>query len=400
MSRRVLLIIALLVVVGGVAAALVLSRGGAATPAAAATQAGNSVAQQATIAPTAGPTSTPQPTALPTIDIVVALQRINRGQTISADVIGFRTWPEPYAPLSAITDPELVIGSIARFDIERESPIKTSDITDNLSNLGATGSDAAAVMPAGTRLIAVPIDRLTSIGYAMQPGDRVDIIISLLYVDLDEEFQSMLPNDLSIISVTQDPDTGSFSFAILAPVDGRPDTLPTSLGSLGAISLPIIVRPSEDPRPRLVTQMTIQDALVVNMGDFPPNGRLFRASSAASPVAAPAPTTNTGAAATATPIPRPDLVAIAVSPQEAVVLTYLIESKVPVTFVLRPATETGLASVQQVDLDFLMNQYRITVPRKLPFGIEPAIRTIRQLLATDTIQLRPAAAAAPASTGR
>ncbi|MCO6443702.1 MAG: hypothetical protein J5J04_06430, partial [Anaerolineae bacterium] len=93
--------------------------------------------------------------------------------------------------------------------------------------------------------------------------------------------------------------------------------------------------------------------------------------------------------ATPTPLPpRPDIVAIAVSPQEAVVLAYYVEAKIPITFALRPANETGIASVRQVDLDYIMDQYRIVLPRKLPYSIEPAIRSIRQLVASNTISLR------------
>ncbi|GIK30304.1 MAG: Flp pilus assembly protein CpaB [Chloroflexi bacterium] len=390
MSRRIIFVLALLIVAGGAIAAFVISRQnqtvtpqvtvGPGTPTVVAQQPGST--PQATI--------TPMPTPLPTIDIVVAVQKINRGQVITADVVGYRTWPEPYAPLSAITDIELVIGAISRYDIERESPVKTSDLTDNLADLGATGSDAAAVIPAGSRMVALPMDRLTSAAYALQPGDRVDIITSLLFVDIDEEFQSALPNDIRIISV-EAVENGGVRYNVLAPVDGRTDSLPVPLGNVGISQLPVIIAPSEDPRPRLVTQMTIQDALVVNVGDFPRNGRLFRASSASAPEAAPtpAPAPVGGTNATPTPLPpRPDIVAIAVSPQEAVVLAYYVEAKIPITFALRPANETGIASVRQVDLDYIMDQYRIVLPRKLPYSIEPAIRSIRQLVASNTISLR------------
>ncbi|NOG51468.1 MAG: hypothetical protein HND48_20130 [Chloroflexi bacterium] len=239
-------------------------------------------------------------------------------------------------------------------------------------------------------MVALPMDRLTSAAYALQPGDRVDIITSLLFVDIDEEFQSALPNDIRIISV-EAVENGGVRYNVLAPVDGRTDSLPVPLGNVGISQLPVIIAPSEDPRPRLVTQMTIQDALVVNVGDFPRNGRLFRASSASAPEAAPtpAPAPVGGTNATPTPLPpRPDIVAIAVSPQEAVVLAYYVEAKIPITFALRPANETGIASVRQVDLDYIMDQYRIVLPRKLPYSIEPAIRSIRQLVASNTISLR------------
>lgn len=400
MSRRVIFLVALLIVAGGAILALVLSQQSNNRPVVVVTSEGGTiVAQDPSGTPQA--TVTPFPTPLPTIDIVVAVQKINRGQIIQANDIGYATWPESFAPLSAILDAELVIGSIARFDIERESPIKTSDITDNLADISPFGSDAGAILPPGTRMVAVPIDRITSVAYALQPGDRVDMIVSLLYVGIDEEFQSRLPNGIRLISVESD-ENGGLSLNIEEAVPGRTDSIPVALGMLGVVNLPVIIAPVEDQRPRLATQMTIQDALVINVGDFPRNGRLFtRASSAAAPVAdvTAEPTPQGQAAATPTPLPpRPDIVAIAVSPQEAVVLSYFIEARVPITFALRPANETGIASVRQVDLDYIMEQYRIQLPRTLPYGIEPAIRTIRQLVAGDTISLVPTAVpAAPAT---
>ncbi len=397
MSRRVIFLLALLIVAGGAIAALMLSRQNNQqvdnTPLPGQTR----VAQNPSGTPQA--TNTPIPTPLPTIDIVVAGQRINRGQVIQPGDVVIRTWPEPFAPLSAITDTELVIGSIARTDIEREMPILTSHLTDNLADIASIGSDASAILPPGTRMVAMPMDRLTSVAYALQPGDRVDLIVSLLYVDIDEDFQSRLPNNIRIISV-ETSEEGGVTLTVEDPVDGRTDALPIALGALGVVNMPIIIQPAESPRPRLATQMTIQDALVMYVGDFPRNGRIFtRASSDAAPAAeTPVPTVAAPNQADATPTPlppRPDIISLAVSPQEAVVLTYFIEAKIPVTFALRPANETGIAAVQQVDIDYIMDQYRIILPRKLPYAIEPAIRSIRQLVASESISLLPTAAPAP-----
>ncbi|HRL12805.1 MAG TPA: SAF domain-containing protein, partial [Aggregatilineales bacterium] len=264
MSRlRVLLIIALLVVILGVVAALVIpnltqqnNQSAAATSAAA----GTPVVQQGANDNNAQlATNTPPPTALPTISIVVAVQNINRGQVITPDVVAFRDWPAVYAPQTAVTSFEDAVGKIARVDIFREQPILFSLVTDNLNDLGAVGSDAGALLPQGRRLVAVPIDRLTSIGYALQAGDRVDLIVSFLFVDIDPEFQSLTPNEIALLSVTVD-DLGSRQIQPVLAYSGRVENrnFPPPLGAVGSITVP-----SESQRPRLVTQMTIQDALVL-----------------------------------------------------------------------------------------------------------------------------------------
>lgn len=384
--RRVIIVVVLLLVVGGIAAFVLLrnNQGGGTAPLPGQTQ----VVQNPAVTPL--PTSTPAPTAAPTINIVVALQKINRGQTITPDVVTIRAWPDTAAPVSAVLDQELVIGKIARTDIERESPIKLTDITGSLADLAAVGSDAAAIMPPGTRLVAVPVTALSSSGLAMRPGDRVDVVMTSLFLDMDEDFQSALPNDIQFIVLSES------GFTLAQPVDGRFDTIPFSY-SIGEDNLqsafPVVIRPNEPPRPRVVTQVTVQDALVMWIGPFPEDGRLFVPASEAAAeeeAAADAPPTPTPAAGpTPTPAPGSDLVyiSLAVSAQDAVVLSYFVETGVPLNLLLRPANETGLASVQNVDLDFIMNAYRITVPRKLPYGLEPAVRSIRQLTTGATVDL-------------
>jgi len=388
---RLLIVIALVIVVVGAGAALILPR--LTQPAGGGSTAPTAVANRPDTSQPAA-TALPTPTELATIPIIVAVQNINRGQVISSDLVDIRQWPAIYAPQTAITNPEDVIGKIARVDIFREQPILFSLVTENLSELGATGSDAGALLPQGRRMVAVPIDRLTSVGYALQPGDRVDIIISLLFVDVDPEFQSITPNNIILLSVQVDGESRTITpvFAFNGRVENR--TFPPPLGSTGSIT-----QPQEDQRPRLVTQMTVQDALVMYVGTFPRDGRIFRSAAAVAATPAPVATTagtpspNQRPAGTTADVPTPtaappDIVALAVSPQEAVILTYFIESKIPITFALRPANEVGTQNVAQVNLEYIMNQYRIALPRRLDYTVEPAIRSIRQIIAGNTIQLR------------
>lgn len=389
---RLLIVVAVLVIMIGFGAAVLLPNLNGETTGAQVTP--GTGTQQATATSLPGETPLPQATEVETITIVVAVQPIGRGQIINGDMVAERTWPEAYAPINAIFNTDDVIGKIARTEIVREQPILNGLITENLNDLGAVGSDAAAVLPAGTRLVAIPIDSLTTGGYAIQPGDRVDAIISLLFVDLDEEFQSILPNGIRFVSLDAPPDaaTGLAQLTILAQVDGRTDTVPF----LGR-AWQVIITPSEDPRPRLTTQMTIQDALVVFMGEFPESGRLFSIG-APTPQAAPeqaaaTPTpSNQRASGTAVPtaVPRrPGIISLAVSPQDAVVLAYYVEAKIPVTFALRPAGEVGTQTTQPVTLEYIMRRYSIELPTKLAYSVEPAIRSIRQLVAAEEIIFQP-----------
>lgn len=73
--------------------------------------------------------------------------------------------------------------------------------------------------------------------------------------------------------------------------------------------------------------------------------------------------------------------------QEAVELVWLIEARVPVTLALRSARDSVRTSTTQVTLDYMMTNYAIDLPGTRPYTIEPATRSIRQLLAGDAIRL-------------
>ncbi|MDX1991738.1 MAG: Flp pilus assembly protein CpaB [bacterium] len=380
---RLLLIVAFLLVIGALIVVFVILPG---------QDDGNNTAQQAQS--TARPDSTrevaapivQQATQIPQVEIVVAVQNLSRGALIPPDAVALFPWPETSLPTNALTSTEDVIGKRARTDIYVEQPILASMVVDDLSELADVGSDLAASIPPGLVAVAVPIDRLTSVAYGVQRGDRVDIIISALFVDVDEEFQSILPNDTSLIVLTTD-DNGNLVLTASEPVQGRFEAL--SLAGVDQV-LPIVVGPQEDPRPRLATQRTIQDALVMGLGDFPADGRLYGLDPTPTPLGTtpvPAAANQQATAVATVPPPRPDIATLAVTPQDAVILTYLIESRIPITFALRSAADTSQTPTVPVTLDFVLSTYGIQIPDKLTYSLQPAIRSIRQLVAGQQITL-------------
>jgi len=334
------------------------------------------------------PVQQPEGTALPTatpielVNIVIAVQELPRGFRIPANAVAVRPWPASSAPFNGITNVEDVVNKIARTDIFREQPILSNMLVDDFQNLandlGRVGSDAAAILPNNLVAIAKPVDRLTSVAYAIQDGDRVDVIVSMLFVDVDESFQTIQPNELIILTQGED---GTFQFS--EPIPGRPAQV--SLGSA-------LIQASERQRPRLLTQRTIQDALVVHVGEFPSDGRFIGVPPTPTPVPAEDEEEDDGTEdgpPPPTPVPpRPDIITLGVTPQDAVLLTWAVEARLPLTLALRSATDTNQVPTEPVTLDYFMDTYRITVPGKREYTIEPALRSIRQLdLSSSTISI-------------
>ena len=383
---RLIIVLLLVIVIVGVAVALV-SVNVPPVPEQH-TTAGNDTTQQIS-QPIDVSTPLPTITPIPMAEIVIAVQDIPRGVGVDANTVALVPWPADAVPVNAITNIEDVIGLIARTDIYREQPILGNLVVPDFQSLSTIGSDAALITPPNRLLVAVPMNRLTSVAYALQPGDRVDVIASLLFVDVDQTFQSVEPNTFSLFKVTP-PESGT-GFGTLdftgTGLRGAFDSriLPT-FGSV-----PVLVQPSEEPRPRLSVQRTVQDALVIWVGNFPDDGKLFV------PAATPTPENPTptpeGAVSGTEVAPTPvlitrDIVTLAVSPQDAVVLTWYVEAKIPFTFALRSAATTTLPQTDSVTLDYIMSRFNILIPEKFNYAIEPAIRTIRSLEAGDQITLQ------------
>ena len=313
----------------------------------------------------------PTPTPIAFVEVVIAVQDLPRGFRIPANAVDLRPWPEASAPFNGITNLEDVVGKIARTSIFREQPILTSHVTDDFTSLAEVGSDAAAILPSGLIAVSVPIDRLTSVSYALQDGDRVDVILSMLFVDVDDAFQTIAPNFITLFQISDD------GIELTETLQGRPDS--TSLG-------PAIIGPSERQRPRLVTQRTIQDALVLHVGEFPLDGRFIGIPPTPTPVPSDEDEEDTGGEGTPQPSPTPNIptvVTLGVTPQDAVVLVWAVEAQLPITMALRSATDTSRTATQAVTLDYIMATFNIDPPGKRQYTIEPALRSIRQLLPTQ-----------------
>ncbi|MFC1959285.1 Flp pilus assembly protein CpaB [Chloroflexota bacterium] len=326
----------------------------------------------------------PTDTPVPTVQIVVAVQELPRGYRIPEEnAVELRPWPANALPYNSFQNVDDVIGQIARVDIPREMPILSTHLVDDLQALverGRVGSDAAAIMPPGLVAISVPMDRLTGVAYAIREGDYVDVILSMLYVDVDEDFQSVLPNTITLVTVDEDGN--------LTPTEAIEGYLDVGIGGV-----PIVVGPLEDQRPRLVTQRTVQSAWVIRVGNFPITGAYI--GETPTPIPTPTPEVEEGeeAAEDRPPAPppvieTPDIITLAVSPQDAVVLVWAIESRIPITLALRSATDIAQVPTQPVSLEYIMSNFNISVPDRLPYALEPAVRSIRKLIAFEEIRLR------------
>lgn len=349
MRNRRLILIGLVVVVAGIAAALLLPR--LLSP-------GDDEEE-----------AQPTPTPANMTKIVLSAQDITRGQQLSEDAVILQDWPVDSVPLGAITSLEDAYGMVAKVDIPRGMPVTESMVSFPGSGalVVGEGSQASWMIPEGKVAYALPFGRYNSVAWAIRPGDHVDILLSALMLELDEEFQTPLPNQLSPIEGGGEGEEGQ-AVPSSGPA-GRFEVLPN-----GVL---INVTPNGPQNPRMITQLTVQDAVVLRVGDWQETQ--------------PATTTEQaggeggeggeGQATEEQPVEQQAPAAersitLAVTRQEAAVLEYAYLNKARLTLVLRPAGEEGPVSTESVTLQYLFDRYGLDMPTKLPYGFTPAVQSI------------------------
>jgi hypothetical protein len=258
-----------------------------------------------------------------------------------------------------------VLGKRAKIDLDVRTPITSTMVVDPTMK----NSPAAFKIPAGQVAIPIPVSKLSSVAYGLEAGDHVNVIVSLLLIDIDPGFQSKLPNNTGLVIAPGPSGEGgpTASSATITKGDGlagRTELDPT-------LGQPIYVIPSEAQRPRLVSQTLIQDAIVLQPGNFPQPGEAVLQPGQVQPTPIP------GQEAAAAPaITYPDTVTLIVSPQDAVTLNYLILAGGKLNLVMRSAGDSLRSTTEPVTLQFILDQYNIPNPAKLPYGLEPRMDVI------------------------
>lgn len=300
-----------------------------------------------------------QPTvSLETVAIVISSQSISRGSVITSDKVTTIDYPKDkiVEGTTFFNTVEDVVGKRAKYDLDPQVPLTASLILDT------AGSIPSFQIPAGMAAVPIPVDKLTSVSFAPQAGDHVMVVACLNVVDIDQQFQTLLPN---------------FTAAITAPgfVEGAPQQLGLGIVSGGAASQQgrveldpnlneaVYVVPSEAQRPRVVCQTVLQDAIVLRLGDFPLEEEVEPT---------PAPEEAQGEDVAATPAPTvPDNLTLIVSPQDVVLLVHLIESDIKMTVALRSAGDAQAITTDAVTLQYILDQKNIPLPVKLPYAVIP-----------------------------
>jgi len=244
------------------------------------------------------------------------------------------------------------------------------------------GSTWAPYIPQGLTAVSIPVTRLSSAAFGIRDGDYVDVIVTMLLVDVDPALQTVLPNKIAGLEASSSTDGASQGIIKITQGDVTQGHFEVDeVATDPPLNMLLYVQPSEGQRARMVTQMIMQKIQVLHTGTFPLPGE--------TPITD-QPTTAPVGAATPTPLPanqtpvapviiRPDIITLMVTPQDAVMLTYLMYSGAQITLSLRnPNDQKPISQPDAAMLEYLLTQYNIPVPAKLPYAIQPRVDTLIQ----------------------
>ncbi len=310
---------------------------------------------------------------LPPIEVLVVAQPVTKGVPLTEAMLTSVPWQQNTIPqgMYKSSEMDLVLNRIVKFDLQANTPLLATMLLSEGEQISDSGSPWALNIPPGMVAVSIPVNRLSAVSYAPRAGDHVDVITSLQFVDVDTDFQSILPNNSGVVIAAGPPDVES---GVQNPL-----TVDISSGIYGktvidpVLGQAVYVFPGEAQRPRTVTHMLIQDVIVLKVGNFPLPEEQAAAAQPASPTPAP-----DQAAATTPPTPvAPDIITLIVRPQDAVTLNYLMLAQsqlaAQLSLVLRGVNDTTRDPTLPVTLGFLLEQYQVPVPAKLPYSLNPRI---------------------------
>lgn len=305
--------------------------------------------------------------------VYYALQNVSQGTLITEDLLGTYTLPETsFADVMfTVQEKSNLVGQKAKIDIDQGVPITTGMVVPPGEGLESGGPAWANIIAAGKNAITIPISRLAAVGYGVADGAHVNVIACMLIVDVDPSYQSLSPNYVSTLTGPANIEPAKMPgitvgvnntlAAQVLPYQGR-----TEVES--AFQQGIYIVPSEPQRPRPVCQMIMQDIPVLKLGNFPLNPEQV-----VSNQATPTPQPNAQPQQQSTATQMPDIVTLVVSPQEAVVLTYMVYTNTPLYLTLRNGGDTARQVTESATLQFLLSQHNITVPVKLAYSLTPRV---------------------------
>jgi Flp pilus assembly protein CpaB len=255
-----------------------------------------------------------------TVKVVVAKQPIGADEPVEGR-IKLEDRPAGMFPPGSYRRLDAVSGMVAAGPIPQGAVLHPDSVLSP-QELAAEGR-LGKLVEEGFVAVAFPINEMSSVSYGVKRGDHVDILVTFHLIDLDQETQTKGP--------------------LCPPLCPGPE------GQRVAATGP--------QYPRMVTQLTVQNAEVLGVGRWAykpkPQEEQVQGEEQQPQVSL-----------------IPIHVTLMVSPQDALVLKLAREIGADIDLAVRAEEDIQVFSTQEVTLDYVMARFGINLPTSQPYTVE------------------------------
>lgn len=162
--------------------------------------------------------------------LVIAKTNIPARSVIVASQLEVKQVPEQGYPQGGLSTIQNVVGSVALLNLSTGDLVVRVMLerpnSQDSDNGNTTGSSTALTIPEGKRALTIPIGLVSGVGYAVKPGDHVDILVTMEIKDSNETTATattLAAQDVLVLSiggVTGDKatvETKSYTLALSVP---------------------------------------------------------------------------------------------------------------------------------------------------------------------------------------
>lgn len=257
------------------------------------------------------------PEKIETKKVVVAVQNLSENAAIVPEAVTLMEKPLDEVPEGALVSVSQTRGKLAAVDIY-QGDIITKDMIKSWWEVAR--EKPSSLIPMGKVAFTIKVDELSAVAYNIQPGDLVDVLVSLSLVDVEQ------------------------------------DTQIVKTGPEG-----------QEQVPRHVTQLTLQGVEVLSVGLRGQVAPVAPAGEGGEEETAPPQQAGEEGEQPVTTTYAYAYITLLLPQQDAQVLKYLREIGARVDLALRNPEDTAQVSTEPVTLEYIMRRFRITEPTKLPY---------------------------------
>jgi len=134
----------------------------------------------------------------PTVDVVVAARAIAPRTVITKDMLALKAFPKEFLSPAFLTSMEQAVGRVATTAIAEGEILYRSRLAEKGEKTGFSTR-----IPPGKRAVTVAVNEISGVAGLIEPGDRVDVLVTLPREIAGKEKSRLVIEDVAVIAVGQ-----------------------------------------------------------------------------------------------------------------------------------------------------------------------------------------------------